>query len=166
MDLHVQRWGEKWTAGPACPWQRHERRDDLIEQRPLAERWSLLIVDRRGYYPTRRDREDFDVDAIDIAELLGDGAHLVGYSYGRSGVTTGGSREAGGSRSLTVIEPPAFAVADNDPEVRSLHAGSREFWEHGPRDPEVFLGEFLKMAGSTAPAASPLPAHYCRMRRF
>ena len=52
-------------------------------QRPLAERYRLRFVDRRGYGdspPT--DGEDFDRDADDIAGLLDVGAHLVGHSYG------------------------------------------------------------------------------------
>ncbi len=75
-DLHVQRWGQ----GPevllvhggilngGMTWQ---------QQRPRAERWTLVVPDRRGYVPNPPvEREDFDVDAADIAEPLGDGMHL------------------------------------------------------------------------------------------
>jgi pimeloyl-ACP methyl ester carboxylesterase len=41
------------------------------------------VVDRRGYFPNPpADHEDFAEDVPDIIELLGDGAHLVGHSYG------------------------------------------------------------------------------------
>jgi hypothetical protein len=56
-----------------------------------------------------------------------------------------------------VVEPPAFGVALDDPAVASFEAGMREYWEHGPRDPEVFLHGFLEFAGSSAQLPSPLP---------
>src|ERR687891_1786443 len=47
-------------------------------QRPLAdEGYRLLVMDRRGYGRSPADREDFLRDADDIAEVMGDGAHLV-----------------------------------------------------------------------------------------
>src|SRR3546814_13001552 len=54
-------------------------------------------------------------DAHDVVEVLGDGAHLVGTSMG--GMV---SMNAAGLRpdlvhSLTVIEPPAFALANDIP---------------------------------------------------
>ena len=53
------------------------------EQRPLAEQYRLLLIDRRGFGASPPDgRVDFDRDADDVAELLEDGAHLVGHSYG------------------------------------------------------------------------------------
>jgi pimeloyl-ACP methyl ester carboxylesterase len=128
------------------------------EQRPLAERWSLLAVDRRGYYPNPpADREDFEVDAADVAELLGDGMHLVGHSYGGVVSLLAAARRPEAVHSLTVIEPPAFGIAGEDPDLRSFDARAREYWEHGPRDPETFLRGFLELAGSTATLPSPLP---------
>jgi pimeloyl-ACP methyl ester carboxylesterase len=53
-------------------------------QRPLAdEGFRLLVLDRRGNGRSPAvEGEDFLRDADDIAELMGDGAHLVGHSYG------------------------------------------------------------------------------------
>ena len=54
--------------------------DEWQAQRPLAEEgFRLVVPDRRGYgrSPTARG-EDFLIDAEDLAELMGDGAHLVG----------------------------------------------------------------------------------------
>jgi pimeloyl-ACP methyl ester carboxylesterase len=158
MDVHVQRWGH---GGPPVLLVHGSVMNGEMtwsEQRPLAERWSLFIVDRRGYYPNPPAyREDFEVDAGDVAELLGDGMHLVGHSYGGVVSLLAAAKRPEAVRSLTVIEPPAFGVAGDDPDVRSFDAGAREFWEHGPRDPEVFLRKFLELAGSTAPLPSPLP---------
>src|SRR3954454_7326480 len=53
------------------------------EQRPLADCHELVLPDRRGYGETAASgRADFEVDARDVAALLGESAHLVGHSYG------------------------------------------------------------------------------------
>jgi pimeloyl-ACP methyl ester carboxylesterase len=55
-------------------------------QSPLADRWTLLILDRRGFGESSpADGDDFEVDARDIVEALGEGAHLVAHSYGGVG---------------------------------------------------------------------------------
>src|SRR5689334_6053128 len=51
----------------------------------LAERWTLAYAYRRGFAPSPEPpdgRQDFEVDAADIAELLENRPHLVGHSYG------------------------------------------------------------------------------------
>lgn len=96
------------------------------EQQPLAERWTLLLLDRPGYGSNPPvEREDFDVDAGHVAELLGDGVHLVGQSYGGVVSLLAAARRPEAVRSLTVIEPPAFAVAAGRPEVDELVARLR-----------------------------------------
>ena len=158
MNLHMQRWGE--SGPPVLLVHGSVMNGEMTwpEQRPLAERWSLLVLDRRGYFPNPpAEREDFEVDAADVAELLGEGMHLVGHSYGGVVSLLAAARRPEAVRSLTVIEPPAFGVASNDPEVRSFDAGVREYWQHGPRDPDAFLRGFLELAGSAASLPSPLP---------
>jgi hypothetical protein len=56
-------------------------------QRALAdEGFRLLVPDRRGHGQSpAAEGEDFLRDAEDIAKLMGDGAHLVGHSYGGLG---------------------------------------------------------------------------------
>jgi len=63
-------------------------------QRPLAdEGFHLLVLDRRGYGKSPvAEGEDFLRDADDIAELMGDSAHLVGHSYGGLGVLFAAAR--------------------------------------------------------------------------
>lgn len=57
--------------------------ETFAEQRPLADRYRLLLSDRRGHGDSPpAERVDFERDAADLAELLGGGAHLVGHSYG------------------------------------------------------------------------------------
>ena len=53
------------------------------EQRPLAEEYQPILVDRRGLGGSAPNgRVDFERDACGVAELLQDSAHLVGQSYG------------------------------------------------------------------------------------
>src|SRR5579863_523103 len=83
-------------------------------QRPLADRWRLLVMERRGYAPSPPvDREDYDRDTADVAAVLGDHgpAHVVGHSYGSIAVLKAAAAVPALVRSLTVIEPPAFASA-------------------------------------------------------
>jgi pimeloyl-ACP methyl ester carboxylesterase len=62
-------------------------------QLPLAERWTLAIVERAGYGRSSiSPGEDLDADAASIADLLDEPAHVVGQSSG--------SRSALGERLL------------------------------------------------------------------
>ena len=52
-------------------------------QLALAERWRLCLPNRPGFGSSPPlARGDFESEAPMIAELLADGAHLVGHSYG------------------------------------------------------------------------------------
>jgi pimeloyl-ACP methyl ester carboxylesterase len=128
------------------------------EQRPLAENWELLVVARPGFGqspPT--DRVDFDIDAELIADLLGDGAHLVGHSYGGVVSLLAAARRPQAVLSLTVIEPPAFAVARSIASVDEFAKMLAEYWRSGPSEPEAFLRGFLERVGAGMELPSPLP---------
>lgn len=93
-------------------------------QRPLAEEFELHIVDRRGFgrSPDAAGPVDFEADAAEIAELLDRPAHLLGHSYGGIVCMLAAARRPEAVRSLTVIEPPAFGLASNDPAVALMVA--------------------------------------------
>ena len=125
--LHVEAWGSG-TPVVLVHGSLATGAEEWDAQRPLAEEgFRLLVVDRRGYGQSpAADGEDYLVDADDIAELMGDGAHLVGHSYGGLGVMVAAARRPEATKSLTVLEAPV-AVAEHDPawqafmdEVRSL----------------------------------------------
>jgi pimeloyl-ACP methyl ester carboxylesterase len=75
-------------------------------QRPLAdEGFRLLVFDRRGYGQNPvAEGEDCLRDADDIVELMGDGAHLVGHSYGGLGAMFAAARCPDATLSLAFIE--------------------------------------------------------------
>ncbi len=130
-------------------------------QRPLAQRWHLVLPDRPGHGQTPAEgREDFERDAALLAPLLGPGgAHVVGHSYG--GVVAlyiaAGHPEL--VRSLTLIEPPAFWLAPEDPATVAMSAANRTLIEDPPSDPWETLERFFALVGM-----EPLPAVLASMK--
>src|ERR1700716_1907583 len=123
-------------------------------QRPLAERYTLVIVDRSGYPPNPPvDRIDFEQQAGEIAHLLEPGDHLVGLSYGGVISLLAAAQRPELLRSLTVCEPPSFGVASGDQGVEELLARFVE----APRDPRGYLEFFLPLVGSAIKLPDPLP---------
>src|SRR5438105_10548293 len=110
----------------------------------LADRFTLVVPDRPGSPPNPPvERVDFEEQAPLVAELLADGAHLVGHSYGGVISLYAAGLRPEAVRSLTVVEPPAFGVARGDPAVDRLVDELAELWSAaGPTDPAVFLSEF------------------------
>jgi pimeloyl-ACP methyl ester carboxylesterase len=93
------------------------------KQLPLGDEFELIVLDRRGHGRSPGDRGDFERDADDILDLAGGGAHLVGHSYGAVASLVATGRRPELVRSLTVIEPPAFALARGLPVVDALVDG-------------------------------------------
>ncbi|MEV7716825.1 alpha/beta hydrolase [Streptomyces sp. NPDC088184] len=98
-------------------------------QRPLADSRRLLMMDRRGYGDSPDTaRSDFEADAEDIVEVLGegtfaeglDGAHLVGHGNGAVSALIAAARRPDLVRSLTLIQPSAFTAAAHHPVVADL----------------------------------------------
>jgi pimeloyl-ACP methyl ester carboxylesterase len=84
--VHVTVWDETRTGAPAVVLVHGTMTWGTAcfeTQRPLARHYRLLVMDRRGFGESPDiGRSDYEVDAADVVELLGDGAHLVGHSYG------------------------------------------------------------------------------------
>ena len=109
------------------------------EQQQLGERWRLEVPNRRGYgkSPQPIVRSDFEEDARDIAALLGNGAHLVGHSYGAIVALYAAALRPQSVRSLVIAEPPAWGLLKGDAVVDAVAAAQAAT----PRDagPRVFL---------------------------
>jgi pimeloyl-ACP methyl ester carboxylesterase len=120
------------------------------EQRQLADSHRLLLVDRRGFGRSPADgRVDFDRDADDVADVLGEGAHLVGHSYGGVVSLLAAGRKRAAVRSLTVIEPPALALVRGNPAVEEFITGVQLATEEA-RDPSDYRARFLRNFGFPA----------------
>ena len=127
-------------------------------QRPLAERWTLELVTRPGFWPLEPvERVDFEADAPLVAEQLGDGAHLVAHSYGGVISLLAAALRPDAVRSLTVIEPPALDVARGDSAVDAMVVRIEDLWSGETPDARFFLEEFLRSVGSSVPMPEELP---------
>jgi pimeloyl-ACP methyl ester carboxylesterase len=131
------------------------------EQQPLASNYRLILLDRRGFGGSPPDgRVDFERDAADVADLLGDGAHLLGHSYGGVVSLLAASRRPEAVRSLVVIEPPALALARGHEAVEQLISGI----EHAvmtARDGVDYRSRFLRAFGFSG---EPEPLDDVRLR--
>ena len=147
-DLYVESWG---TGTPVVlvHGSLATGAEEWDVQRPLAdEGFRLVVPDRRGYGKSpAAEGEDFIRDGDDIAELMGDGAHLVGHSYGGLGAMLAAARRPDATRSLTVLEPAALALGQDDPAGRSLIEEMRRIWDLDLPD-EEWVVHFLVAAGS------------------
>jgi pimeloyl-ACP methyl ester carboxylesterase len=120
-------------------------------QRPLAERFTLVLPIRSGYAPNPPlERIDFERQADELLEVLEPGDHLVAHSYGAVVSLLAAPRAP--LASLTVLEPPAFDVARGHPAVEAFMANFP-----GPDDPRGYLEFFLPLVGSALRLPDPLP---------
>lgn len=90
-------------------------------QEPLgAQGWQLIVPDRPGHgrSPSPGRPDDAEADGAWVAELLGDGAHLVGHSFGGCVALAAATRRPEAVRSLTLIEPAMHQLAIRDASVR------------------------------------------------
>ena len=147
-DLFVESWGAG-TPVVLVHGSLATAAEEWEAQRPLAdEGFRLLMPNRRGYPNSPAvDGEDFLRDGDDIAELMGDGAHLVGHSYGGLGAIFAAARRPDATRSLTLLEPGAFAMGQDHPAGRALVDAVRDGWDEDLPDEEWVI-RFLKAVGS------------------
>ncbi len=147
-DVYVESWGDG-TPVVLVHGSLATGAEEWEAQRPLADDgFRLLVFDRRGYgrSPSAAG-EDFLRDAEDIAGLMGDGAHLVGHSYGGVGVLFAAARRPEPTRSLALLEPGTFTMGQHHPAGRGLVDTVRRLWEQDLPDDELVV-EFLKAVGS------------------
>ena len=121
-------------------------------QKPLAERFTLVVPVRSGYPPNPPlDHIDFDVQARELEDVIEPGDHLVAHSYGAVVALLAAPRLP--IASLVVIEPPAFGVAPDDPAVRAFVSAI----ERAPKEPRAYLEYFLPLVGSSLRLPEALP---------
>ncbi len=137
-------------VGPELTWRK---------QRQLAERWGLIIPSRPGFGESPPlDRNDFEVEAPLFAALLGEGAHLVGHSYGAVIALLAAGLRPDAVRSLTISEPGCLRVAAGTPVVDEMIANGERLFAHAEEIPsEDFLRLFRGGAGSAYGTPEELP---------
>jgi pimeloyl-ACP methyl ester carboxylesterase len=129
------------------------------KQLQLAERWSLTLPNRPGFAGSRPlERNDFELEAPMIAELLGDGAHLVGHSYGGVIALLAAAERPAAVRSLVVSEPGCLNLAAGHPEVdEMLVDGDRLYASGGTLGATRFLRLFRQGVHSSHETPDELP---------
>ncbi len=86
-------------------------------QAELDASFELLVLNRPGFPPNPpAERIDFEEHGRWVAQRLRPGDHLCGHSYGAV-VSLFAAEMARELRSLILIEPPAFGLAVDGPEV-------------------------------------------------
>jgi pimeloyl-ACP methyl ester carboxylesterase len=143
-------------AGAELTWRR---------QRPLGERWTLLIPNRPGFGASPAlSRNDFEIEAPLFADLLGEGAHLVGHSYGAVIALLAAARRPQAVLSLTVSEPGALKLAGTSEGEEMIANGERLFAAAaaGAIAPVDFLRFFRAGAGSSRGTPEELPEELLR----
>ena len=157
-ELDVRRWGagspvvlvHGSIVGAERTWR---------AQRPLGEHWALIAPNRPGYGDSPPlARSDFELEAPLIAELLGDGAHLVGQSYGGVIALLCAAQRPEAVRSLTVCEPGALRIARANPDVAAaIETGNELFRRRHELAPDALLRAFRANTGSTRATPTRLP---------
>ena len=130
------------VVGPERTW-RH--------QVALASDWTLIMPHRPGFGGSPPlPRGDFESEAPLVAELLAEGAHLVGHSYGAVIALYAAALRPGCVRSLTVSEPGCLRVAAGNQLVDGQIANGETLYEHAEElGPLAFLRAFRGGVGST-----------------
>jgi pimeloyl-ACP methyl ester carboxylesterase len=157
-DLDVERVG----SGPAVVLVHGsivDARRTWRQQRELAKHWTLCIPNRPGFAASRPlARGDFELEAPLIAELLGDGAHLVGHSYGAVIALLAAARRPQAVRSLIVSEPGLLRIAAGEPAVDAMiEQGERLYALGGTIPPSQFLRSFRAGVHSAHQTPEELP---------
>ena len=156
--IHVTEWGEDGPpvvmvhgASQGSPTGGAE---EFALQRPLADSgWRLILPDRPGHGHTpSRGPEDMEVDGVWVAELLGDGAHLVGHSFGGCVALAAAALRPQAVTSLTLVEAPLFPLAAGDPEVDALSAELHRL--HGAHDMDP-IGRLIAFCRAVAIPSLP-----------
>jgi pimeloyl-ACP methyl ester carboxylesterase len=128
--IHVTRWGH---AGPrvilvhgGAQGSEVGGERNFSAQRPLAEQgWQLIVPDRPGHgrSPDPGRPDDAEADGRWVAELLEDGAHLVGHSFGGCVALSAAAQRPAAVRSLTLVEPGMHNLAIRDLRVKRFVFG-------------------------------------------
>jgi pimeloyl-ACP methyl ester carboxylesterase len=85
--------------------------------------WQVRLVDRPGFGRSpSRGVDDMVADAVWISDMLGDGAHLLGHSWGGAEALLAAARRPNVVRSLILVEPALHPLLAGD---ETLHNNAR-----------------------------------------
>ena len=125
--IHVTHWGSTGprvlmihgsAQGSEVGGDRHFSRQADLADHGL----QILAPDRPGHgqSPDPGRPDDAVADGAWAADMLGDGAHLVGHSFGGCVALEAAARRPQAVKSLTLIEPAVLGLAVSRPAVRRM----------------------------------------------
>jgi len=110
--------------------------DTFGAQRTLADEFRLIIMDRRGYGQSPpAESMGWQTDKDDVAHLLTElgSAHVVGHSTGGTVALIAAAMVPHAVRSLVVVEPTVWGIADPAVSPPERPAAYQEAWTRGQR---------------------------------
>ncbi|HEX2281390.1 MAG TPA: alpha/beta hydrolase [Thermomicrobiales bacterium] len=141
-------------------------------QKPLAERWTVRVVDRAGYGKSSElsAGEDVEFDASRLVAALRGATpvHLVGHSSGAIVALLVAAAAPEAVRSLVIVEPPAYRFM-NDAEVQHLADAGDELWGQTLLSDGEWLMRFFEVYGEDPPSTDItqlLEPHVSAFRKF
>jgi pimeloyl-ACP methyl ester carboxylesterase len=127
-------------------------------QRALSRRWTTIFPSRPGFGDSPAlPRNDFELEAPLFAELLGDGAHLVGHSYGAVIALHAAALRPEAVLSLTVSEPGTLQLAGTPEAAAMIADGERLYAAAEQISPLDFVRWFRRGANSARETPAELP---------
>ena len=162
MTLHVTKRGDDGPVVVLVHGVGMPGRMAFHPQKKLAATYRLWVVDRRGYgeSPPLRRREDFEVDAEDLLEILPAGAHLVGVSYGTLGSILAAARDPQRLASLTLVECPAFSMAPGDAAATQTMTALDAMYADTAASDRDWFERYLQVLGAPGGFPDPLPTPF------
>jgi len=125
--------------------------DTFPEQRALSDEYRIILVDRRGFAGSSSlEAMGWPADMHDVAALLDEvgPAHLVGQSYGAVVALLAAGLRPRLVRSLVAIEPPAFEVAQGDPDADATTASLKPVFRRAAEmTADEFVAEWARSSG-------------------
>jgi len=156
-NVHITEWGSGPRVVPIHGGTPQGVAFAFATQQPLEQNWHLVLPDRPGHGQTpKMGREDFERDAQLLGDLLDGGAHLVGASYGGIVALYMAAAAPSSIRSLTLLEPPAYFFAPDDPDISEMSRRGQKIIED-PDASRVILS-FFDLLGIEIPLPDPVPA--------
>jgi pimeloyl-ACP methyl ester carboxylesterase len=159
MRYAVEQWGNGGPAVVLVHGSLGVGAAAFAEQRALDQDHRLMVMTRAGYGDTPAiTGVDVLADAADVVELLGDGAHLVGTSMGGIVAMNAAGLAPDRVKSLTVIEPPAFALATDLADVRRVSDAMKRHWrDANPARLRDFVVGFVAALEMDMTIPDPMP---------